>query len=269
MDAPVTAREARRRLCEAGSNTLVSLWLVAIFRWGRTDARRTDWAMRHCRFGRSRTLEDELIETTLYSLAPSAPKRPERRTSERFLSLLRVGAIVVGGRRELCLIRNISAGGMMIRAYSVIAEGTRLSIELKQGEAVKGLVQWIDDELIGVAFDAPIDVVSLLGPSGEGQRPRLPRVEVSCTAWVREGAQMVRARTVNISPGGICVETPATLTDGASVVVSLNGLSPVAGLVRWSADGAYGIGFNRALAVADLVGWLQSQQREQRRSAVN
>jgi hypothetical protein len=214
-------------------------------------------------------LEDELIETTRYSLAKAPPKRPDRRSSERFLSLLRVGAIVVNGRRELCLIRNISGGGMMIRPYSNIAQGTRLAIELKQGDPVKGVVQWVDGELIGVTFDAPIDVVALLGPSREGQRTRLPRVDLNCTAWIREGAQVVRAAAVNISPGGICVETPARLNVGAEVVVSLNGLSPVPGVVRWAADGAYGIGFNRALVVSELVAWLQGQQREDRRSAAN
>lgn len=213
-------------------------------------------------------MEDQLIETTLYSLAHGAPKRPERRGSDRFLSLLRVGAIVAGGRRELCLIRNISAGGMMIRAYSPIAEGTRLSIELKQGEPVKGVVAWVEGGLTGVTFDVPIDVVALLTPPNEGPRPRLPRVEVTCTAWVREGAQVVRARAVNISPGGLCVESAGLLTQGAEVVVSLNGLAPVPGTVRWAADGAYGIGFNRALAVSVLVGWLKDQQRDVRRSAV-
>ena len=212
-------------------------------------------------------MEDELIETTHYSLAQSAPKRPDRRGSDRFLSLLRVGAIVIGGRRELCLIRNISAGGMMIRAYSPLAEGTRLSVELKQGDPVKGIVAWVDGELIGVAFDVAIDVVALLAQSGQGPRPRLPRVAVSCTTSVREGAQVVRARAVNISPGGICIETSARLSQGAEVVVSLNGLAPVPGTVRWCADGAYGIGFNRALIVSMLVGWLQDQQREERRRA--
>jgi len=214
-------------------------------------------------------LEDQLIETTLYSLAQSAPGRPDRRSSERFLSLLPVGAIVIGGRRELCLIRNISAGGMMIRAYSALAEGTRLSIELKQGQPVKGIVQWVDGELTGVTFDAPIDVVSLLAATGEGPRQRLPRVEVSCVAWVREGAQAVRATTVNISPGGICVETRAKLTECAEVVVSLTGLPPLPGIVKWSSDGAYGIAFNRPLPVAQLVGWLQDQQYRQCRRAAN
>jgi hypothetical protein len=212
-------------------------------------------------------LEDQLIETTLYSLAPAAPKRPERRSDDRFLSLLRVGAIVVGGRRELCLIRNISTGGMMIRAYSRFAEGTPLSIELRQGHPIKGVVQWVDGTLTGVTFDAPIDVVALLAPTAEGPRPRLPRVEVTSTTWVREGAQVVRSRAVNISPGGICVESPASYQIGTEVVVSLIGLAPAPGIVKWSADGAAGIGFNRALAVSELVGWLQEQQRGQRLGA--
>ena len=69
-------------------------------------------------------MQEQAVETTVYSIAATAPVQPERREDERYLSLLRVGAIVVDGRRELCLIRNISAGGMMIRAYSDLAPGT-------------------------------------------------------------------------------------------------------------------------------------------------
>src|SRR5262249_45077328 len=56
---------------------------------------------------------EEPVET-IYSIAATAPTQPDRRESERYLSLLRVGSIEVGGQRELCLIRNVSAGGMMI-----------------------------------------------------------------------------------------------------------------------------------------------------------
>ncbi|HLO21245.1 MAG TPA: hypothetical protein VK192_12220, partial [Sphingomicrobium sp.] len=61
-------------------------------------------------------MEEQPLETTVYSLAASPPTQQDRRGADRYLSLLRVGAIMVGNRRELCLIRNISAGGMMIRA---------------------------------------------------------------------------------------------------------------------------------------------------------
>lgn len=214
-------------------------------------------------------MQERPVETTSYSLAASAPSQPERRGDERYLSLLRVGAMVVDGRRELCLIRNISAGGMMIRAYSGMTVGTRLSIELKQGDPISGVIQWVQDELSGITFDSPIDVLALLTAPGEGPRPRLPRIEVDCTAWVRQDAEVVRTRTVNVSQGGIRVESTADLIVSGDVVVTLPGLTPAAGVVRWRHGDSYGIGFNRAFPLAELVHWLQDQQLdEQRKIAV-
>ena len=213
-------------------------------------------------------MKDQPVESTLYSLANAAPERPERRSSERYLSLLRAGAMVVNERRELCLIRNISAGGMMVSAYSEIPVGASLSIELKHGEPISGVVQWVENGLTGIAFESPIDVVALLAPGAGGPRPRLPRIEVDAIAWVREDANIVRSRAVNVSQGGVCVESKVALPTGANVVVTLPGLTPAAGVVKWRSDHHYGIAFNRTLPLSDLVAWLQEQQeREQRRSA--
>jgi hypothetical protein len=212
-------------------------------------------------------VKEQAVETTSYSLAASPPKQPDRRESDRYLSLLRVGAIAIDGKRELCLIRNISAGGMMIRAYSPIPIGKRLSVELKQGDPVEGTVKWVEDGLTGVAFDEPIDVVLLLSAPGDGPRPRLPRIEVECTAWVREDGDVVRTRVANVSQGGVCVSSETMLTVGADVVVTLPGLAPAAGVVKWTDGGTYGISFNRSLVLSNLVAWLKDQQQEQRSRA--
>jgi hypothetical protein len=209
-------------------------------------------------------VEQQAVETTTYSLATSPPTQPDRRGGDRFLSLLRVGAIMVGERRELCLIRNISAGGMMVRAYSGIPVGTALAVELKQGDPVRGSVKWVEGDLTGVEFEEPIDVLLLLAPPGEGPRPRLPRIEVECTAWVRQDGDVIRTRVINISQGGICVQARSPLTTGADVVVTLPGLTPAAGVVKWADGGVYGIAFNRALILSELVAWLQEQQKQQR-----
>jgi hypothetical protein len=209
---------------------------------------------------RSRTLNELAIETTLYSLDDAPPKPPKRRTGDRQLSLLRVGALVIDDRRELCLIKNVSSGGMLIRAYSPIAEGARLSVELKQGEPVNGTAQWIKDGSIGVSFDTPIDVLSLVSTAMDGPRPRMPRIEICCTAWVREGAAVHRTQAVNISQGGLRIETAAQLPIGAEVIVTLNGLAPEPAVVRWKDEDGYGIAFNRVLSLAQLVAWLQDQR---------
>ena len=175
---------------------------------------------------------------------------------------------MVEGRRELCLVRNVSAGGMLIRPYSPIAAGTAVSIELKHGEMVSGVARWIEDGLVGIAFNQAIDVVALLTASAEGPQPRMPRIELSCIAWVREDADIYRTRTLNISQGGMCVEGDSRLRTDAKVIVSLAGLEPIAGRVMWKEHDRYGIGFNRVLAVNELMDFLRQQQRFANRRAV-
>ena len=205
----------------------------------------------------------KLVETTLYSLSADAPACPDRRHGERYVSLLRVGALTIDDRRELCLIRNVSAGGMMIRPYSPIAAGTRVSIELKQGDPVSGVAQWTDSGLVGVSFDTPIDVLALLNAPTGRPRPRMPRIELSSTASLRSNGAVFRARVANISQGGICVDSPVDLELGDDVVVTLSGLHAAAGVVKWKDGAFHGIGFNRVYPVDELMKFLKEQQRDQ------
>ena len=207
------------------------------------------------------------VETTLYSLSPVPPRIPDRRSEERFLSLLRVGALRIGDRRELCLIRNISAGGMMIRPYSPIEPGTPVSIELKHGDSVGGVAHWSERGLVGISFDEPIDVLALLSASGMETRPRMPRIELDCIAMVRDGADVHRARAGNISQGGIAVRLSGELEVGAQVVVSIAGLPPAAGVVKWRDGEDHGIGFNRVFPVSELMCFLQEKKSAERKRA--
>jgi hypothetical protein len=208
---------------------------------------------------------DELpLETTLYSLTDSPPEPPERRGSERHLTLLRVGSLTIGERRELCLIKNVSAGGMLVRVYCDVAPDTAVSIELKHGEPISGVARWTEDNCVGVTFDEPVDILALLSWSAEGPRPRIPRVAIGGIASLRQDGSIHRARAVNISQGGLKVECGAAIPVGADVVVSLPGLSPRAGTVRWADGGAYGINFNRVIALPELVARLRGERQRLR-----
>ena len=79
---------------------------------------------------------------------------------------------------------------------------------------------------------------------------------------------MVRTRAINISQGGVCVEARATLSVGGDVVVTLPGLTPAAGVLRWNAGNTYGIAFNRSLVLSELVDWLKDQQDQEQRRTV-
>ncbi|WP_265570460.1 PilZ domain-containing protein [Sphingomicrobium nitratireducens] len=218
-------------------------------------------------------MEEVPVETTLYSLrntppAPEAePGDDDRREGERHLTLFRVGSILVDGMRELCLIKNVSAGGMMIRVYRPMDEGTSLSVELKNGHPVSGKVTWTKGNSVGVAFDCPIDVVDLLATSNEGPRPRMPRIEVESAVTLHVDGLPYRGMACDISQGGIKVALDRDLKVDEDVVVTLPGLAPEAGVVRWRHAGEIGITFNRLMPLSGLVDWLQGQRGELRKAS--
>lgn len=198
-------------------------------------------------------------DATLHSV-PTPPERSvERRRTDRNMTLLRVGSLMVCGRQELCLIRNISESGMMIRAYSEIPVGTSVSIELKQGESVRGTTQWAKRDLVGVRFEKPINMMSLIATAPNSLRPRMPRIEVQCAAWVRDGAFVHRVRLVNISQGGVRIAGFTDLPFGAQVTVGLPSLPREQGVVRWIAGESCGIAFNSLLPLPKLVAWIGAQ----------
>jgi len=102
-------------------------------------------------------------------------------------------------------------------------------------------------------------VVELLKSNGDGPRPRMPRVEVRCTVFVREGATTNRATLLNISQGGMSIDSENSLTVGAEATVTLPGMAPQAAVVRWSEGSRYGISFNSVLSLAGLTEWLQGR----------
>ena len=99
----------------------------------------------------------------------------------------------------------------------------------------------------------------------EGPRPRMPRIEVESFATLREGASTYRMRVCDVSQGGLKIRCEVRLSPGSDVVVTLAGIEPQPGVVRWVDDDMMGITFNRMLALPALVDWLQ-QQREMSRA---
>lgn len=201
----------------------------------------------------------------MYSLSGEPPGDPgDRRAGERHMTIYRVGAIVIDGQRELCLIKNISEGGMMVRAYCDIGPGTPVAIELKTGQMVAGTVSWVHEPNVGITFDEKIDVLEMLSQSMDGPRPRMPRIETLCVATIRDGVNSLRARVHDISQGGIKVDAAPGLVKGADVAIALPGLESQLGVVRWIDAGCAGLSFNRLLPLALLIDWLQAQRTELR-----
>ena len=208
----------------------------------------------------SERVKEMPVETTLYSISNEPPPVVSRRSSERHLTIFRVGSIFIDGTRELCLVKNISAGGALVRAYCSLEVDQQLMIEIKEGHPVPGRVSWLRGNDSGIEFESPIDVIDLLTAGSEGRRPRMPRIETNCIGFIREGAVVHRAHILNISQGGISAQVHNSLTIGGDVTVSLTGLPPQQGVVRWNGSNRYGIAFNTVIGLPVLIDWLHRTQ---------
>jgi len=205
-------------------------------------------------------LSKECHEETIFSFSEKPPRPIERRQRTRHLTILRVGVLIGPAGRELCLIRNISAGGLMAHVYSCHVPGEAVAVELRTDEPVPGRTLWADESNIGIQFDAPIDVEAMLAgnnPLENGWQQRMPRVEIDRLATVRAGARLYGVNTCDISQGGVKIETDEPLAAGEEVVITMDRFRPVAGLVRWSQEGLSGIAFNQVIPFRELMGWLR------------
>jgi hypothetical protein len=205
-------------------------------------------------------LAENCHEETIFSLSRHAPRPPERRRQTRHLTILRVGLLISGGGRELCLIRNISAGGLMAHVYSRLNEGEAVRVELKSNHPVEGRVVWAEGSNVGIAFAEPVDVEDMLSSQAvieNGWRPRLPRIEVDRLATLRCGARLYGVNTRDISQGGVKIEIDQPLEVGRDIVLAMERFRPLAGSVRWCDGGLAGIAFNDLIPFAELMGWLR------------
>ena len=203
---------------------------------------------------------DSAVEETTFSFSRQAPQPPERRNQRRHMTILRVGSLLFGEKRELCLIRNISAGGLMAHVYSRTQIGQRVGVELKTNQRIDGIISWIQDNNAGITFDTPIDVEEMLASNvglENGWRPRLPRVEIDRLATLRAGANVYGVSTRDISQGGVKIETDEPLEEGEEVVLTLDRFRPIAGVVRWHQEGVCGIAFNQVIPFRELMAWLR------------
>jgi hypothetical protein len=200
------------------------------------------------------------IEETSFSFSDRAPGPPERRRQERHIRILRVGILFFDDRRELCLIRNISSGGLMAHVYSTVKEGERVRVEFKSNPQVSGRIAWVEGSDAGIAFDSPVDIVELLANPpvlDNGWKPRSPRVEVGCSATLRAGARTWWVRTRDISQSGVKIELDQVIEVGANVVVTLEHLGPIPGVLRWREGPVCGVEFNQLIPFGELIEWLK------------
>lgn len=225
------------------------------------------------------TREQDMEETrqqadyTVISLSGRAPLDDnDRRHGQRHMTVLQAGKIVTADTQELCLIRNISARGMMAEVYSDFSPGDHIGIEFKAGTETRGTIRWVEDGRAGIEFEWPIDVHHVLAPHGASLTPRSPRISIDGMASIALGEMHFSLPVVDISQGGMKVQHRGRLEEGDEITVSIEGLPLRRALVHWCDRETAGIGFTRVMPLSQIAYWAAQQkpaEREETRRLVN
>ena len=170
-----------------------------------------------------------------------------------------VGKLTIGRFEELCLIRQVGAGGVMAHVHVPLAARQRVQIELGRDRAFWGTVLWVKDGTAGIGFDADVELEGLLarsGASGEDYRSAGPRLNMDCGATLRVGSRFYRVRVHDLGQSGVGVTFPGMLEEGQDVVLTLQGFQPIQGVAVWCRKGRAGIAFHRPIGLEALTRWL-------------
>lgn len=189
--------------------------------------------------------------------ALDAEQRSERREQ---LSVYRVAALRWRSGEALCLIRNLSSGGLMGRLAATLMPGEPVEVEIRSGAPIAAHVAWTGDGMIGLAFDERIQVLDVLHASvvgSPGLLQRMPRIRVSCPVGLIVGEVRQQATLADISQGGVKLSTDM-LRAGEAVQVAVQGLDPRRGIVRWTQRGCAGVSFLNPIPFDALARWARN-----------
>lgn len=199
---------------------------------------------------------------TLFSLSGEIPAAsPE--SPARDPGPLQQGALIRGTARDACFVRKLTGGGAVLEVEAPLADGAALELELPGGQHLRGTVAWREGAAVGLAFDAPLDVFAVIARdlvNQPGDRRRLPRVELRCPARLETGGRSEAVHTRDVSQGGAKIETLAALAPGTPARLTLDGLLPAEGTVRWCENGLAGIAFSPELGWQELMPWLKDRR---------
>lgn len=193
-----------------------------------------------------------------------AAANADRRTAERYVTVLKVGRAVVDGQDQLCVVRNMSRDGAKLDLRGEVQRDQKIMIELRSDKIVTGTVRWTGDHVAGIEFDEPVDVQDMLQnrPTRSVLRklPRAPRFLATGPVQLERDGATIRGQVVNVSLNGLCMETPDTARIDDQVVARVEGLPARRGTVRWIANGMIGLHFDMPMGFTELARWLETHQ---------
>lgn len=177
----------------------------------------------------------------------------ERRAAPRLSVLIRPAKLVADGREFLCVVRDVSDGGLKARLFAPLPEHRDLIIEFDNGDRHALRLVWQANELAGFVFAGAVDVDRLIATQLGDYNRRQPRLHIALEATLCTSGLRTPVLVRDISQRGASIECGGWLMIDELVRIECSALPTLHAKVRWRRPPRYGLAFEQIFQLPDLA----------------
>lgn len=199
------------------------------------------------------------------ALCPDSPAPRDQREAQRFTLILRAGKIMTAAGEFLCVLRDVSSGGIKVRLFHPLDLSGQCQIELAGGERYALEPVWQDHDHIGLRFaSGPVETSQMLEEAGPFPK-RSIRIHLreAIRIALHGGGPPILAELCDISQHGAALRCSERLAIGQHFELLSERFGPIGARIRWRRGDRYGLVFQQSFRLDDLarlIAQLQDQK---------
>lgn len=183
---------------------------------------------------------------------PGQPQGRDQRGAPRYTSLIRSAKLISGSGEFVCVIRDVSATGISLRAFHRLPSGDHMALELPNGEAFELKKVRSEGREGSFTFLTPVPVERLIREAPDFPKRQL-RLNIEMPIGVSCLTGRGEAMTRNLSQQGACIDCDVPLAIAQTVKLTGDDLPEIRAKVRWRRAPEYGLVFDTTFSLADFA----------------
>jgi PilZ domain len=183
----------------------------------------------------------------------STQQGDDQRSDNRVSLLLRAGKLIAEQGEFLCIVRDVSAGGVKVKLLHDLPQARSFDLELANGESYPLELVWQNEGNAGFRFlERPIDLVTVVDEPSRFPKSGI-RLRLEMPISIKLGAELHSAKLCDLSQHGAQIEIEPGLAIGQRVSLCAKGFAELESRVRWRRRGAHGLVFQRGFRLDELA----------------
>ena len=180
---------------------------------------------------------------------------PDQRADKRFTLILRSGKLITAAGEFVCVLRDVSSGGLKVRLFHTLALDSACEIELSGGERYPLELAWQQGEEAGLQFsDGPVNIEQFLEEAGPFPKRAIRlNLRVGWPVRLHGNGAILPAVMCDLSQHGSAVLCGSRLPIGQLVEIEAEGLGTIEARVRWRRGQRYGLVFQQSFRLDALA----------------